>query len=145
MLLWCQNLMFFHVYLLSQLIKLNWKHFIDYKYGKRIGHNSNNLERHLLNTCIKYYTALQINISNNYSTSDREIRKTLFWMFVIHLCLRRSWIQSNKKKKENENKRKKSQRTWSTAFFLKSAITYVIYYWSNFNVKIYSDFIYSYN
>lgn len=63
---------------------------IDYKYGKRIGHNSNNLERHLLNTCIKYYTAIQINISNNYSTSDREIRKTLFWMFVIHLCLRRS-------------------------------------------------------
>lgn len=40
---------------------------------------------------------------------------------------------------------KKSQRTWSTAFFLKSAITYVIYCWSNFNVKIYSDFIYSYN
>lgn len=44
-------------------------------------------------------------------------------MFVIRLCWGRSWIQSNKKKKENENKRKKSQRTWPTAFFLKSVIT----------------------
>lgn len=42
------------------------------------------------------YTAIQINIHNSYSTSDREI-KCLFKMTVI-LCYHRSLIQSYRKK-----------------------------------------------